>query len=153
MQTLHTLDSDGFSEEHIASSLNTVEFTLREGGGGLRGMEVFLGSLQKWNYDLNPKDALVYEDALKLLKENIETTGSNIFQQMIRDFLINNSHRVVLELYPSATQEEEQLQVRSFRSMSDPRHSSPRFMLKTLLFHLLSFCRTKKYKYLVLSPR
>jgi hypothetical protein len=34
--------------------MNTIEFQLREGGGGLRGMEIFLGALTKWNYDLNP---------------------------------------------------------------------------------------------------
>ncbi|EED88712.1 metalloprotease, partial [Thalassiosira pseudonana CCMP1335] len=109
MDTFHKLDSDGFSEEEIASSMNTIEFRLREGGGGLRGMEVFLGALSKWNYDLSPKDALVYEDALKALKDELKRTGSNIFQQMIRDFLLTNNHRVVLELYPSTTLEGEQL--------------------------------------------
>jgi len=44
MDTLHRLDSDGFSAEEIASSMNTIEFSLREGGGGLRGMEIFLGT-------------------------------------------------------------------------------------------------------------
>jgi Zn-dependent M16 (insulinase) family peptidase len=109
MDTFHKLDSDGFSEEEIASSMNTIEFRLREGGGGLRGMEVFLGALSKWNYDLSPKDALVYEDALKALKDELKRTGSNTFQQMIRDFLLTNNHRVVLELYPSTTLEGEQL--------------------------------------------
>ncbi len=111
LNTLHDLDSNGFSDDDIASSLNTIEFSLREGGGGLRGMEVFLGALTKWNYDLSPKDALVYEDALKQLKDEIKRTGSNTFQQMIRDFLLTNNHRVVLELYPSTTLEAEKLQV------------------------------------------
>ncbi|KAL7472131.1 hypothetical protein ACHAXS_012467 [Conticribra weissflogii] len=110
LNTLHDLDSNGFSDDDIASSLNTIEFSLREGGGGLRGMEVFLGALTKWNYDLSPKDALVYEDALKQLKDEIKRTGSNTFQQMIRDFLLTNNHRVVLELYPSTTLEAEKLQ-------------------------------------------
>jgi Zn-dependent M16 (insulinase) family peptidase len=93
--------------------MNTIEFRLREGGGGLRGMEIFLASLSKWNYDLNPADALVYEDALKALKDEISRTGSNTFQQMIRDFLITNNHRVVLELYPSTTLEADQLKVKA----------------------------------------
>ena len=112
MGTLHKLDTDGFSEEEIASSMNTIEFQLREGGGGLRGMEVFLGALSKWNYDLSPKDALVYEDALKLLKDEIHKTGSNTFQELIHDSLLGNNHRVVLELFPSTTLEADQLQVR-----------------------------------------
>ncbi|KAL9189535.1 hypothetical protein ACHAXT_009210 [Thalassiosira profunda] len=110
MDTLHKLDSDGFSEDEIAASLNTIEFRLREGGGGLRGMEIFLGSLAKWNYDMEPKEALVYEDALKQLKDETDKTGSNIFQQLMHDSLLGNNHRVVLELYPSTTLEEEQLQ-------------------------------------------
>jgi Zn-dependent M16 (insulinase) family peptidase len=112
MDTLHSLDTDGFNEDMIASSMNTIEFQLREGGGGLRGMEIFLGALTKWNYDLNPADAIVYESALKDLKDEISRTGSNLFQQMIRDFLITNNHRVVLELFPSTTLEADQLKVR-----------------------------------------
>ena len=112
MDTLHQLDSDGFSDDEIASSMNLIEFSLREGGGGLRGMEIFLGALGKWIYDLNPADALVYEPALKELKDEISKTGSNLFQQMIRDFLITNNHRVVLELFPSTTLEADQLKVR-----------------------------------------
>ena len=112
MDTLHRLDSDGFSEDEIASSVNTVEFQLREGGGGLQGIEIFLGSLSKWNYDLSPRDALVYEDALRDLKGEIEKTTSNLFQTMIHDSLVGNPHRVVLELYPDTRREEEQLQVR-----------------------------------------
>jgi Zn-dependent M16 (insulinase) family peptidase len=114
MDTLHQLDTDGFNDDEIASSMNTIEFQLREGGGGLRGMEIFLGALTKWNYDLNPSDALVYEGALKDVKDEISKTGSNLFQQMIHDFLITNNHRVVLELFPSTTLEADQLKVSDF---------------------------------------
>lgn len=110
--TLHTLYLDGFNDDEIASTMNTIEFQLREGGGGLRGMEIFLGALTKWNYDLSPKDALVYEDALKMMKTEIETRGSEVFKSMISDSLLGNSHRVVMELYPSTTLEEEQKEVR-----------------------------------------
>ena len=113
LDTLHKLDTDGFSEDEIESNVNTVEFRLREGGGGLRGLEIFLAALKKWNYDLNPTDALVYEGALKELKDEIAKTGSNLFQQIIHDFLITNNHRVVLELFPSTTLEAEQIKVSS----------------------------------------
>lgn len=112
MNTLTKIRSDGFNDDEIASTMNTIEFMLREGGGGLRGMEIFLGSLTKWNYDLSPKDALVYEERLKLMKEEIANGGSSIFQRMIQDSLLGNNHRVVLELFPSTTLESEQKQVR-----------------------------------------
>lgn len=112
MDTLRGLHVDGFTDDEIAGTMNTIEFKLREGGGGLRGMEIFLGALTKWNYDLSPKDALVYEDALKSMKEEIERGGSSVFKTMIFDSLLGNNHRVVMELYPSTTLEEEQKQVR-----------------------------------------
>jgi Zn-dependent M16 (insulinase) family peptidase len=120
MDTLHRLYLDGFNDDEIASTMNTIEFQLREGGGGLRGMEIFLGALTKWNYDLSPIDSLVYEDALKLMKEEIEKRGSEIFKTMISDSLLGNSHRVVMELYPSTTLEEEQKQVRRWQISSAP---------------------------------
>lgn len=110
LDTLRQISSDGFNNDEVASTMNTIEFSLREGGGGLRGMEIFLGALTKWNYDASPTDALVYEEALKLMKDEIKMKGSKIFQQMITDSLISNNHRVVLELYPSTTLEEEQHQ-------------------------------------------
>ena len=130
METLAGLDSNGFTDDEIESTMNTIEFQLREGGGGLRGMEIFLGSLTKWNYDLDPRDALVYEDSLARLKDEIAKTGSNVFQQLIRDALIGNNHRVVLELYPSRTYEEERAQdtkvqlARSQSRMSDAEYES-----------------------------
>ena len=107
MATLRQISSDGFNDDEVASTMNTIEFSLREGGGGLRGMEIFLGALTKWNYDASPRDALVYEDVLKLMKDEIKMGGWKIFQRMITDSLVSNSHRVVLELYPSTTLEEE----------------------------------------------
>jgi Zn-dependent M16 (insulinase) family peptidase len=110
LSTLRQISSDGFNDDEVASTMNTIEFSLREGGGGLRGMEIFLGALTKWNYDENPTDALVYEDALQLMKDEIKKRGSKIFQQMITESLVSNNHRVVLELYPSTTLEEEEHQ-------------------------------------------
>lgn len=118
MDTLQNLYLDGFNDDEIASTMNTIEFQLREGGGGLRGMEIFLGALTKWNYDLSPKDALVYEDALKSMKEEIQKGGSNVFKTMIFDSLLANNHRVVMELYPSTTLEAEQKQVRCWHESS-----------------------------------
>ena len=116
MSTLQQLCTNGFNDDEIASSMNTIEFHLREGGGGLRGMEIFLGALTKWNYDLNPSDALVYDGALKDLKDEISRTGSILFQGMIRDFLVTNNHRVGLELFPSTSLEADQLRVRHLHS-------------------------------------
>ena len=52
MATLRQISSDGFNDDEVASTMNTIEFSLREGGGGLRGMEIFLGALTKWNWEV-----------------------------------------------------------------------------------------------------
>lgn len=70
-----------------------------------------LGSMSKWIYDKNPTEALKFEDPLAELKANIAASGSKVFQDMIRDFLLENSHRTTVEMYPSKTLEEEQLKV------------------------------------------
>ena len=93
-------------------------------------MEIFLGSLTKWNYDLDPRDALVYEDDLARLRDEVSRTGSNVFQRLIRDALLGNNHRVVLELYPSRTYEDERAQdtraqlARARSRMSDEEYES-----------------------------
>ena len=112
IQTLEKLGSDGFGEIEVASAVNTLEFKLREGGGGLRGIDILEGAMSKWTYDLDPKDGLVYENALILLKDEINKRGSSLFRQMIRESLLENNHRVVLELLPSSTLADEQAQVR-----------------------------------------
>ncbi len=76
-----------------------------------KSVAIFLTILQKWNYDFHPKTALEYEGPLNQLKKEIESRGSAIFQEMIKSYLLENVHRVVLELLPSESFEEEQLKV------------------------------------------
>ena len=74
-------------------------------------MVIFLTILQKWNYDFHPATALEYEKPLNQIKQEVNSRGSAIFQEMIKTYLLENVHRVVLELLPSETYEEEQLKV------------------------------------------
>lgn len=71
-----------------------------------------LGSMSKWIYDKSPTDALKFEEPLAELKAQINESGSKVFQDMIRNLLLDNSHRTTVEMYPSKTLEEEQLKVR-----------------------------------------
>jgi len=69
--------------------------------------------MQQWIYDRNPTDALKFEEPLAELKDSIAKDGSKIFQEMIKDFLLENTHRTTIEMFPSKTLEEEQLNVSS----------------------------------------
>ena len=118
VETLKKVAEEGFTDDAIASSMNTIEFQMREFNTGSfpKGLSLMLGSMQQWIYGRNPTDALKFEEPLAELKESIEKDGSKIFQQMIEDFLLKNTHRTTIEMFPSKTLEEEQLNVRSYVS-------------------------------------
>ncbi|KAL3782823.1 hypothetical protein ACHAW5_000095 [Stephanodiscus triporus] len=111
MDTLRKVAEEGFPEDALAASMNTVEFQLREFNTGSfpKGLSLMLGSMSKWVYDRDPTEALKFEEPLAELKASIAGDGSKVFQDMIREFLLENTHRTTVEMYPSKSLEEEQL--------------------------------------------
>ena len=117
IDTLEKVAEEGFTEDAISSSMNTIEFQLREFNTGSfpKGLSFMLGSMSKWIYDNDPTDALKFEKPLAELKDKIAESGSEVFQDMIKDLLLKNTHRSTIEMAPSKTLEAEQLKVsRSF---------------------------------------
>ena len=113
VDTLKKVVEEGFTQDAISASMNTIEFDMREFNTGSfpKGLSLMLGSMREWVYDRNPMDALKFEEPLAELKESIEKGGSKVFTDMIKDLLLENSHRTTVEMYPSKTLEEEQLNV------------------------------------------
>jgi len=111
VDTLTKISEEGFTEDDIASSLNTIEFQMREfnTGGFPKGLAWMLGSMSHWIYDNSPTEALKFEKPLAELKEMIATSGSKVFQDLIKKYLLENTHRVTVEMVPSKTLEAEQL--------------------------------------------
>lgn len=111
--TLTNVSEEGFTEDAIAASMNTIEFQLREFNTGSfpKGLSFMLGSMSKWLYDMSPTEALKFEKPLAELKAKIAESGSKVFQDMIKEYLLTNTHRSVIEMAPSKTLEEEQLKV------------------------------------------
>ena len=111
MQTLLKLAEEGFDKDDIQSSLNSFEFSLREFSGGIEmnGIDILTTIFDQWNYDIHPIEALAFDNALQELKRIVRDSGSGIFQNLIREYLLNNSHRAIVDLYPSPTMEAEQL--------------------------------------------
>lgn len=109
IDTLTKVAEEGFSEDAIAASMNTIEFDMREFNTGSfpKGLSLMLGSMSEWIYDRNPTDALKFEQPLAELKERIAQDGSMVFQDMVRDVLLDNLHRTIVEMYPSKSLEEE----------------------------------------------
>jgi Zn-dependent M16 (insulinase) family peptidase len=117
LDTLDQVATNGFEADDIASSMNTIEFQMREFNTGSfpKGLSLMLGSMSKWIYDRDPTEALKFEEPLAELKARIAKDGSKVFQEMIMELLLKNSHRTTVEMYPSKTLEEEQLQVSSLQ--------------------------------------
>ena len=66
-----------------------------------------LGSMSKWLYDGSPTDSLKFEAPLNELKKSIDEAGSKVFQDLIKEFLVENKHRTTIEMVPSKTLEAE----------------------------------------------
>ncbi|KAM1030872.1 hypothetical protein FF1_034665 [Malus domestica] len=103
MSTLKKLAEEGFDTEAVEASMNTIEFSLRENNTGSfpRGLSLMLRSMGKWIYDMDPFGPLKYEKPLLALKARIEAEGSKaVFSPLIEKFILNNPHRVVVEMQP-----------------------------------------------------
>ncbi|KAK9287309.1 hypothetical protein L1049_015722 [Liquidambar formosana] len=103
MCTLKKLADEGFHPDTVEASMNTIEFSLRENNTGSfpRGLSLMLRSIGKWIYDMDPFEPLKYEKPLMALKARISEEGSKaVFSPLIEKFILNNPHRVTIEMQP-----------------------------------------------------
>ncbi|CAA0807546.1 Presequence protease 2-chloroplastic/mitochondrial [Striga hermonthica] len=103
MATLTKLAEEGFDSDAVEASMNTIEFSLRENntGSSPRGLELMLSSMGNWIYDKDPFEPLKYQGPLKALKARIAEEGSKaVFAPLIEKFILNNPHRVTIEMQP-----------------------------------------------------
>lgn len=101
--TLKKLAEEGFDADAVEASMNTIEFSLRENNTGSfpRGLSLMLRSIGKWIYDMDPFEPLKYEKPLMALKARIAEEGSKaVFSPLIEKFILNNPHRVTVEMKP-----------------------------------------------------
>lgn len=98
----------------LTSFCCAVREQLREFNTGSfpKGLSLMLGSMSKWLYDNSPTDSLKFEEPLIELKAQIAKSGSKVFQDMIKEMFLENTHRTTIEMAPSKTLESEQLKVR-----------------------------------------
>jgi hypothetical protein len=107
MDALERIANEGFGESAIESALNTIEFALRENNTGSfpRGLGMMLRSASAWIYDQDPLEGLRYAQPLADMKARLEA-GEPIFVDALRAMLAS-THRVTLEMQPSATEGKE----------------------------------------------
>lgn len=102
VRTLERLAQEGLDDDLVEAALNTVVFDLREGNTGRypRGLMYMLRCLAGWLYDADPFAMLRFEDDLKTLQERL-ASGERVFEQLIQRSLLDNPHRVTLQLDPA----------------------------------------------------
>jgi Zn-dependent M16 (insulinase) family peptidase len=101
LDTLRNLVRDGLDPRTVEASLNTIEFALRENNSGSypRGLVVMLRALTTWLYDGDPLAPLKFESMLVRLKAQL-AAGQRVFESLIEDYFLKNTHRSTLILKP-----------------------------------------------------
>ncbi|GJP38783.1 hypothetical protein CLOM_g23195 [Closterium sp. NIES-68] len=106
-EVLEELERDGFTEPAVEAAVNTVEFALRENNTGSfpRGLSLMLRAMGKWIYGGDPIQPLRFEGPLAEFKEKIRQPGGikAVFSPLIRSYLLDNQHRVTVEMQPDPT--------------------------------------------------
>ena len=101
IRTLAGLAEKGIDPNDIEAAVNSIEFSLRENNtGGLpRGLSLMLRALATWLYDEDPLALIAFEAPLKAVKSSLASKRS-YFEDMIREFFLDNPHRTSLILRP-----------------------------------------------------
>ena len=101
LDTLSDLAENGIESDMVEAAVNTIEFSLRENNTGSfpRGLALMFRSLSSWVYGQDPLEPLMFEGPLTAVKNQLATNPTYL-QDLIRTFLIENTHRVTLVLEP-----------------------------------------------------
>lgn len=101
MDTFSRLANEGFEESAVMASLNTVEFHLREfnTGGYPKGLSIMLGMMPNWIYDSDPIESIRFEQPLSELRADL-AANVPVFQNLIQAHVLNNPHRVTVDMSP-----------------------------------------------------
>lgn len=111
LETLKDLAENGIPDEAVESAINSVEFVYRENNSGRfpRGLAAMIQALSTWLYEGDPIDALAWEKPLAEIKRQV-ASGEKVFENAIREYFLENPHRVRVTLLPDEKMAEERRQ-------------------------------------------
>ena len=92
----------GIEKDKITSSLNSIEFRLRERDYGTlpTGIVFAMSVYGKWIYGAAPEDALLLNDTVEAVKAKINTDH---FEKSLLQMTVNNPHRAKVIMRPDKT--------------------------------------------------
>lgn len=105
--TLQDITRKGLDRELLEAALNSFEFRLREADFGPypKGLIYGLGIYDNWIYGVDPVQSLQYEELLTDLRRKLHT---NYYEKLIENYLLDNTHKVLLTLVPEPGKEEKE---------------------------------------------
>ena len=103
---LERIVSEGLDTRRLRACFNRFAFRMRdnENSGYPRSLEEAVDMLDTWLYGGDPAEGLLVEDALMSIEEDME---GSLFTDLIKQYLLDDSHEQTLILYPSRTIGEE----------------------------------------------
>ncbi len=99
-ETLQKITEEGFDEKLLLAGINYHEFRFREADYGTvpKGLEYGLDALGSWLYeDTKPWLKLELGEIYGQLRREV---GSGYFEQLVKDYLLDNKHLAILTLAP-----------------------------------------------------
>ena len=98
-ETLNKLVENGIDKKLIEASISLLEFKLREAdfGHSPKGLIYNIKCMTSWLYDQDPFMYLEYETILNTIKNEKD---NNYFENLIKNKILNNSHKTLVILEP-----------------------------------------------------
>lgn len=104
-KTLQDITINGMDKQLLEAALNALEFKLREADFGVypKGLIYGIGVMDNWLYDGNPIDGMRCFEILKELRAGI---NNRYYEGLIENYLLDNTHKVIVTLLPQKGKEE-----------------------------------------------
>ena len=101
LTTLTAIVENGFDKAMVDATVNTIEFQLRENNFGSypRGLILMVRALTTWLHNGEPFASLDFAPPLEAVKRRL-AAGEPIFETMVRQHMVENSHRTTVHLVP-----------------------------------------------------
>ncbi len=127
MDVLSEQVKNGLDKETVNGIVNRMEFQLREGDDAQKGLAYISQSVSMWMHTGDPFEGMMWEKTLKNLKREIE---KGYLEKLISQYLINNTHGVILELNPMPGLETKNIQRLTEKLASIKAHMSKEDLTK-----------------------
>lgn len=102
-ETLERLAEEGLNKDTLEAAINSMEFKYREADFGHfpKGLMYYLSMMDSWLYDEN--QPFIYAKLGGLYEELRAEINTGYFEELIKKYFLNNTHRAIVTMNPSYT--------------------------------------------------